>query len=101
MISVKRLSALFIAASLAAGCASTSTQQSTGEYADDAAITTKVKAAILNEPSLKVRQINVETYKAVVQLSGFVNSLAEADTASSIARSVRGVVHVKNDIRLK
>jgi osmotically-inducible protein OsmY len=85
----------------AIGCASTSTQESTGEYIDDTTITTKVKAAIFNEPSLKVAQINVETYKAVVQLSGFVNSSAEINTAASVARTVRGVVSVKNDIRLK
>lgn len=83
------------------GCASTSTQESTGEYMDDTAITTKVKAAIFNEPSLKVAQINVETYKSVVQLSGFVNSSADISTAGSVARNVKGVVSVKNDIRLK
>lgn len=103
MTSARRFFAVLSAASMlfAIGCASTSTQQSTGEYLDDAAITTKVKAAIFNEPSLKVARINVETYKAVVQLSGFVNSLAEVDAAASIARSVGGVVTVKNDIRLK
>jgi hyperosmotically inducible protein len=99
----KRLSAVFIAASmlLAIGCASTSTRESTGEYIDDSTITSKVKAAIFNEPSLKGWQINVETYKSVVQLSGFVNSSADITTAGSVARSVKGVVSVKNDILLK
>jgi osmotically-inducible protein OsmY len=103
MTSLKRFFAILLAASMLAafGCASTSTQESTGEYMDDTAITTKVKAAIFNEPSLKVAQINVETYKSVVQLSGFVNSSADISTAGSVARNVKGVVSVKNDIRLK
>lgn len=99
----KQFVAVSIAASMlfAIGCASTSTQESTGQYIDDTAITTKVKTAIFNEPSLKVAQINVETYKAVVQLSGFVDSRADVSKAASVARSVDGVVSVKNDIRLK
>lgn len=103
MTFLKRFFAILIAASMlfAIGCAATSTQESTGEYIDDTTITAKVKTAIFNEPSLKVAQINVETYKAVVQLSGFVNSSAEINKAASVARSVKGVVSVKNDIRLK
>lgn len=103
MTSLMRLFAILIAATalFSAGCASTSTQQSTGEYLDDTAITTKVKSAIFQEPSLKVAQINVETYKGVVQLSGFVNSSADIGTAGSVARSVKGVASVKNDLRLK
>lgn len=83
------------------GCAATSTQESTGEYVDDAAITTRVKSAILNEPGLKVLQINVETYKQVVQLSGFVGTRAEMDKAVDLAHGIEGVRSVKNDIRLK
>jgi osmotically-inducible protein OsmY len=103
MNALKRFFAVSIAASMlfALGCASTSTQESTGEYLDDTAITTKVKTAIFNEPSLKVAQINVETYKSVVQLSGFVNSYADISTAGSLARAVKGVVSVQNDIKLK
>ena len=99
----KRFFATFIAASMlfAAGCASTSTQESTGEYIDDTTITTKVKTAIFDDPSLKVFQINVETYKSVVQLSGFVRTNAEVSKAGSLARSVKGVVSVKNDILLR
>jgi hyperosmotically inducible protein len=85
----------------AAGCASTATQEGTGEYVDDSVITTKVKAAILNEPTLKVAEINVETFKGVVQLSGFVNSQADIAKAIQVARSVAGVKSVKNDMRLK
>ena len=83
------------------GCAGSRTQESTGEYFDDTTLTTKVKAAIFNEPSLKVAQINVETFKSVVQLSGFVNSSADIAKAGSVARSVKGVASVTNDIRLK
>ena len=83
------------------GCASTSKQESVGEYVDDSVITTGVKAAILNEPTLKVSEINVETYKGVVQLSGFVAAADSVATASTVARSVKGVKSVKNDIRLK
>ncbi len=99
----KTLSALFLAITLVSvvGCASTSQQAGTGEYIDDAVITTKVKAAIFNEPSLKSAEINVETFKGVVQLSGFVNSQADISKAVSLARSVKGVTAVKNDMRLK
>jgi osmotically-inducible protein OsmY len=102
MTLIKGFSALFVAASLlVAGCAGTATRESTGEYFDDTTITTKVKAAIFNDASLKVAQINVETFKSVVQLSGFVNTGADAYRAGEVARSVRGVESVKNDIRVK
>jgi osmotically-inducible protein OsmY len=90
---------LLMAATL--GCASTRTQEGTGEYVDDAVITTKVKAAILNEPTLKSTEINVETFKGVVQLSGFVSSQAAESRAVEVARTVGGVKSVKNDMRLK
>ena len=83
------------------GCASTATKEGTGEYVSDSAITTSVKAAILNAPTLKVSEINVETFKGTVQLSGFVSSAENIATASSVARSVKGVKSVKNDLRLK
>ncbi|MGB9129270.1 MAG: BON domain-containing protein [Thiobacillus sp.] len=99
----KSLTALFLAVTLvsAVGCASTSQKEGTGEYVDDAVITTKVKAAIFNEPTLKSTEINVETFKGVVQLGGFVNSQADINKAVSLARSVKGVTSVKNDMRLK
>jgi len=90
---------LFIAAAL--GCASTAKKEGTGEYVDDSVITTKVKAAIFNEPSLKSAEINVETFKGVVQLSGFVSSPAAENTAVAVARGVGGVKSVKDDMRLK
>lgn len=83
------------------GCASTATQEGTGEYIDDSVITTKVKAAIFNEPGLKSAEINVETYKGVVQLSGFVSSRASANKAVEVAGGVHGVKSVKDDMRVK
>jgi osmotically-inducible protein OsmY len=83
------------------GCASTPTREGTGEYVDDSAITTKVKAAIINEPSLKVFQINVETFKGTVQLSGFVDSAQSVKKAGEVARSVTGVRSVKNNLIVK
>lgn len=83
------------------GCASTSQQAGTGEYIDDTVITTKVKTAILNTPKLKVMQINVETFKGEVQLSGFVDSQISATKAGEVACSVNGVVGVKNDLIVK
>jgi hyperosmotically inducible protein len=103
MITIKRISAIFIVAAMASalGCASKSEPQSPGAYMDDSWLTTKVKTAILDEPSLKVTQINVETYKSVVQLSGFVDNAASRTKAVEIARSVQGVTAVKNDLQLR
>ena len=83
------------------GCASTSTKEGTGEYIDDSVITTKVKAAILNEPTLKSAEINVETFKGKVQLSGFVNSQGDINRAVQVTQGIKGVTTVKNDMRLK
>ena len=83
------------------GCASTSTREGTGEYVDDTVITTKVKAAILNEPTLKVAEINVETFKGVVQLSGFVRDAGDVPKAAEVARGVKGVTSVKNSLIVK
>ncbi|MBI5068226.1 MAG: BON domain-containing protein [Deltaproteobacteria bacterium] len=83
------------------GCASTRTTESAGEYVDDSVITTKVKAAILNEPSLHSLQISVKTYKDVVQLSGFVDSSASVRLAGKVAAGVHGVGSVRNDLVVK
>lgn len=103
MQSLKHFAALFLAVLLMSvlGCASTSTQEGTGEYIDDSVITAKVKTAIFNEPSLKVLEINVETFKGKVQLSGFASSRADISKAAEVARGVGGVTSVKNDMRLK
>lgn len=99
----KYLSSVLLALTLvtAVGCSSTSKQEGTGEYVDDTVITSKVKAAVFNEPMLKSAEINVETFKGVVQLSGFVSSQAAANKATEVARSVSGVKSVKNDMRIK
>ena len=86
---------------LMAGCAGTRTHESTGEYVDDSVITAKVKAEILDDPMLKVFQINVETFKGEVQLSGFVNSAAASARAVEITRRVKGVTSVKNSMVVK
>jgi osmotically-inducible protein OsmY len=83
------------------GCASTSKSEGTGEYVDDTVITAKVKTAIFEEPTLKSSEINVETFKGIVQLSGFVSSQEKVNTALMTARNVKGVTSVKNDMRLK
>ena len=103
MAMLKRFSGFFIIALMlsALGCGSTPQQSSTGQYIDDSAITTKVKTAIFNEPSLKVNQISVETYKNVVLLSGFVGSSAQITRAVDLARSVQGVLSVSNNLMVK
>jgi osmotically-inducible protein OsmY len=103
MKNIKIASALIAALMLTAvaGCATSAKQESAGQYIDDTVITTSVKAAILKEPSLKVSEINVETFKGVVQLSGFVSSADNIAVAINVARGVNGVRSVKNDMRMK
>jgi osmotically-inducible protein OsmY len=100
---LKRFPAFFLVAIMALllGCASSARQEGTGEYIDGTVITTKVKAAIFNEPTLKSAEINVETFKGVVQLSGFVSSQADINRTVELARHVEGVTSVKNDMRIK
>ena len=83
------------------GCAATQTRESSGQYVDDSAITTKVKAAIFDDPLLKVFQINVKTFKGEVQLSGFVDSAQSIKKAGEVARGVKGVKSVKNSLIVK
>jgi len=102
MRSIQRAaSAVFLAVTLstALGCAATSTRESTGEFIDDAAITAKVKASILDRPTLKVFDIHVETHRGAVRLWGVVASQAAVDEAARIARGVPGVKSVKNDLK--
>ena len=82
-------------------CASTSKQEGTGEYVDNSVITTKVKSLLAADDFLKSFEISVETYKGIVQLSGFVDSQSAVDKAGQIARSVEGVKSVKNNLRVK
>jgi len=103
MTPMNRLSTFFIALLYAfvLGCAASPKHESTGDYVDDAVITTKVKAAIVGDPALKVTEINVETSKGRVQLSGFVSSKDQIERAAEVTRKVKGVKSVVNDIRLK
>ncbi|KAF0191279.1 MAG: transporter [Gammaproteobacteria bacterium] len=103
MKNLKYMTVLFLAVMLvsALGCASSAKHEGTGEFVDDTVITTKVKAAIIGEPSLKSAEINVETFKGVVQLSGFVHDAEDKRKAVDIARSVKGVKSVKDDILRK
>jgi len=98
---VKFLSPFFLVALLVSvlGCAAQ--PQTPGAYVDDSWITTKVKSAILADPALKVAQINVETYKGEVQLSGFVDSAQSRDKAVALAQAVEGVSSVKNSMQLR
>jgi osmotically-inducible protein OsmY len=84
-----------------AGCGGTPTRESTGEFFDDTALTTKVKAALLADTEVSALRVNVETFKGVVQLSGFAKTYAEAHKAEQLARDVKGVKSVRNDIALR
>jgi BON domain len=103
MTQLKRLSAFLLALAFASvlGCAGSTTTESTGEYFDDTWITTKVKSALIEDPQVKSAEINVETFKGVVQLSGFVSSNAAMQQAVKVAKGVQGVSSVKNDMRIK
>jgi osmotically-inducible protein OsmY len=103
MKSFRIISTLFItlAVLFSAGCASTPNQASLGEAIDDTVITTRVKAAFIEDPALKAHEINVETFKGVVQLSGFVATRTEINKASVVARQIDGVESVRNDILIK
>ncbi len=99
-IMIRGFVAVLLIAALVA-CASTPKQESTGEYVDDSTITTKVKADLLADDILKGFAVSVETYKGIVQLSGFVNTQATKDRAGSIARKVAGVKEVRNNLIIK
>lgn len=103
MKNLKFVSAILMAITLvlSVGCASTAKQESTGEYVEDSVITARVKSAILGEKTLESVDINVETFKGSVQLSGFVNSNKDMSTAVEVAGKVLGVKSVKNDMRHK
>lgn len=103
MHTMKRFAVPILAAMLAvaAGCAGTESQKSTGEYIDDAAITAKVKTALIRDDSLNANSINVETFKGTVQLSGFVEDREDIGAAEDVASGIDGVVNVRNDLRVK
>ena len=95
------LLAACMAGTVVVGCSSTPTQESAGQAVDDGVVTAKVKAALVADPVTKAHQINVETFKGTVQLTGFVSSRAAIDKAVEITRGVSGVTTVRNDMRLK
>ena len=88
-------------ASLSSGCAGTATRASTGEFIDDRTITTKVKAAMVKDPLVKALDVNVDTFKATVQLSGFVDIPEQKSRAEQIAAGIVGVAGVQNNITIK
>jgi len=100
---IKRLSAFLLALALvsALGCAGNAKQESSKEYVTDTWITTKVKAALLDDAAVKSTEVNVETFKGVVQLSGFVSSSDAMREAVRVTRNIEGVSSVKNDMRIK
>jgi osmotically-inducible protein OsmY len=101
---VQRIFSLLLIIGLAItflGCDATSEKESTGQYIDDSVITTKVKTAIFEEPGLKTLQIEVETFKGVVQLSGFVDTPQNATRAGQVAGTVDGVKSVENNLVVK
>lgn len=102
--SPKGLSGLLFAALLAAalaGCAPAERKQTTGEYIDDAWITSKVKGAFVKNPDLSAAQIKIDTYQGEVQLSGFVAAAGDVGKASAVAGGIKGVKSVRNDIQVK
>jgi osmotically-inducible protein OsmY len=102
-IRFKRISVALatIALTMLVGCASTAKTEGTGEYVDDSVITSKTRAALINEANFKSNEVSVTTFKGQVQLSGFVRSQADINRAVEIAAGVAGVTSVKNDMRLK
>lgn len=101
MKTIQYVTRYLMIAIVVSGCAATRTQESTGEYLDDAAITTKVKASLMGDPAVSGLAIGVETFKGIVQLSGFVDSRFVRERAAALASQSPGVRLVKNDIRLK
>lgn len=89
------------AAVLSTGCAGTNTRESTGEYIDNSAVTAKVKAALVQDPNVRARDVSVETFRGTVQLSGFVDTEAQKIQATEVARSVSGVAAVQNNLIVK
>jgi hyperosmotically inducible protein len=97
---ILKLTAILRVLAIASACSATRTQQSAGEVIDDSVLTSKVKLALIDDPITKAGQINVETYRGVVQLGGFVDNTQQKNQATTVARSVTGVTEVRNDLRV-
>jgi hyperosmotically inducible protein len=95
-----KLTAILGVLAVASACSATRTQESAGEVFDDSVLTSKVKVALIDDPVTKAGQINVETYRGVVQLGGFVDNTRQKEQATKVARSVTGVKEVRNDLRV-
>jgi hypothetical protein len=95
---VKCLLGLFLLLAFVAACSPQPKSRSTGAYVDDKVITARVEAALIGNEQTKARQISIETYRGVVQLSGFVDSKQSKQVAEQVTRGVKGVVDVKNDL---
>ncbi|NTV11665.1 MAG: BON domain-containing protein [Zoogloea sp.] len=104
MIPVKPLAVALLVATATIGitaCTPQASRESAGEYVDDATVTARVKTALAQTPNVSVAEVNVETYRGVVQLSGFIDSDDMAQRAIAAAKNVPGVRSVKNDMRIK
>jgi hyperosmotically inducible periplasmic protein len=97
---ILKMTVMMAALLIFSACSATRTQQSAGEVIDDTVLTSKVKFALMEDPVTKARQINVETFRGVVQLGGFVDNAQQRDQATKVARSVTGVQEVRNDLRI-
>jgi hyperosmotically inducible protein len=97
---ISKITALLAVVALASACASTRTQESPGEAFDDSVLTSKVKLGLIDDKITDAGEINVETYRGVVQLGGFVDSAQQKERATQVARSVTGVKEVRNDLRV-
>jgi osmotically-inducible protein OsmY len=98
---IQKLAAILGVLAVAGACSSTRTQQSAGEVIDDSVLTSRVKVALIDDPITQAGQINVKTYRGVVQLTGFVDSTTMKTKAGEIARSVDGVKSVRNDLEIR
>jgi len=98
---ISRVLLACVLTAMLAACAGTATQQSTGEYIDGTVLTSRVKSALLNDPAVSGLSVNVETYKGIVQLSGFVKTVAERNRAIAVAQDIAGVKQVRNDILIR
>lgn len=98
---VLRIFASIMLIAVLSGCSATETRRSAGEAVDDSTLTTRVKAELIKDQSLKAFQIDVDTYRGVVQLNGFVDSPENAKRAVDIAEDVPGVVSIKNNLQVK
>jgi hyperosmotically inducible periplasmic protein len=96
-----QLAAVALSLLAATACSATRTQKTAGETLDDAVVTTRVKAALIKEPSTKARSIDVETFRGIVQLNGFVESSTEKNSATRVARGVDGVKEVRNNLSVR